>query len=104
MIFACQKPNVLSKKPSKQFFLSTENCEKGLIVPYACGLRNVYRTYIKIMTATNVAKYGFNNLKNYMYLTHIIQICLYEYFWFQNNNVSFYNLVSKELVNKEPQG
>ena len=38
MIFACQKPNVLSKKPSKQFFLSTENCEKGLIVPYACGL------------------------------------------------------------------
>ena len=33
------KANVLTQKPNKQFFLSTENFEKGLTVPYVCGLR-----------------------------------------------------------------
>ena len=32
------KSNILTEKPNEQFFLPTENFEKGLIVPYACGL------------------------------------------------------------------
>ena len=32
------KANVLTEKPNEQFFLPTENFEKGPIKPYACGL------------------------------------------------------------------
>ena len=30
------------KKANKQLFLPTENFEKGLTVPYACGVRSAY--------------------------------------------------------------
>ena len=64
---------------------------------------NVLWRNIKIVTAANVPKYGFNDLKKYMFPTQMIQIYLYKYFWFQNENITLCNLVLREPVKKKSQ-